>query len=597
MKFKLSLLHVVVASCLGLISLPTWAQNQGNATSNNKEDSQIATLSSETKQLQMEVALLESQLKKNSSHPAKIAKKLSSKNKSHDGKPLRYAAVASSTATDASIISSASSANGNNSYPAVSTTAQAAANTVTTTTPTSQASTNGTSDQSSSIIQPVNILGTAPLYVAGIPVIVSPYLGVPPAYDASDLIASYSLINSDLLLLQERQTLENLYNNNGLPVPTNTFMALSGLVTGQVTETRPYNNNRNSDIDLSALDFDYIAGMGPWITLLVTMDYDNIPPSSLIPAQLGPRTINSRIFLDQGFFTIGNLNRCNFYFSIGQMYVPFGQYGSYLVGSPLTSSMGETKARTILVGYNHTTTTHEFDAQVYVYKGDSITRSITFSQINEGGINLDYYINEPNWSTNIGGGFITNIADSASFQLNGNGAVNVGNDIFGGFASSPGFELLAHRAPALDLHGSLTLGKISFESEYITVVRSFAMENLSFNDANNGNFKFSHNAKPRAFDLESSYKFDVLGRPSAVSIGYGFSRQALALLIPAQIYGATISTSIWRSTTQSLGVVRSVNYSVNDHTFGQTRGANSAVGRLNLSKTSDAITLQMSVLF
>ena len=74
------------------------------------------------------------------------------------------------------------------------------------------------------------------------------------------------------------------------------------------------------------------------------MTYENIPGTS-------PRRIsNSRVFLDRGFIIIGNFNRSPIYGSLGQMYVPFGRYGSNMISLPLTYFIGKTKARAISVG-------------------------------------------------------------------------------------------------------------------------------------------------------------------------------------------------------------------------------------------------------
>jgi hypothetical protein len=68
------------------------------------------------------------------------------------------------------------------------------------------------------------------------------------------------------------------------------------------------------------------------------MDYDSTLSESLTPIVPAPRIANLRIYLDQGFMTIGNLDKSDWYLSAGQVYIPFGSFNGYMVNSPLNQA-------------------------------------------------------------------------------------------------------------------------------------------------------------------------------------------------------------------------------------------------------------------
>ena len=65
-------------------------------------------------------------------------------------------------------------------------------------------------------------------YIAGTPVVTSPYLGSRPAFDGSDYIVNISSINRDIRLMQQRRSLYRAYDKIGYPVPNMPILALSG---------------------------------------------------------------------------------------------------------------------------------------------------------------------------------------------------------------------------------------------------------------------------------------------------------------------------------------------------------------------------------
>jgi len=422
------------------------------------------------------------------------------------------------------------------------------------------------------------------LNLGGIPLLVAPDLGTTPAYNGSDLLTNLSQTNGDLLALQYRQTIEN--RGTDTEKAPDYYVILSGSLGAQYNTGDPYIGNAISDVDLTAANITMLAGVGKWITGFMSLDFDGTPPEDLNPPQIGPRYLNSRIYVDQGYITLGNLNQSDIYASIGQMYLPFGQFNGFMVNSPLTASMFTTIDRPVLLGFSHSNDTTEFDVEVFAYQGDTV-RNINSSAINAWGANADYIISKTRWNADLGMGYISNIADAEGFQLNGQNAIAC--TVFGGFAfpCNQG-NVLIHPVPGFDIHGSLTLGSLSFISEYITSTRRFDRIDLAYNHKG---------ARVEAFDFETGYEFKLFNKPSSIAVGYGYTKEALALLLPARQYSITLTTSFWRNTTQSLGFQHDVNYGRYDEASGQSLPVYFSIDRPNLGKTSNTAILAMNVSF
>jgi hypothetical protein len=360
------------------------------------------------------------------------------------------------------------------------------------------------------------------------------------------------------------------------------FVDLSGQMQATVFAQRAAAGRNQSNIDLPTAELYAMGGINRWTTVFLALAYDNTPPNELTPPQEGPVTSNSRLYLDQGFITIGNLNRFPVYGTIGQEYVAFGQYNSYMVSNPLTMNMARIKARALGLGFDEPYTYYGLDAQVFTFKGDSTTVP-NASQINNIGANADYTWNKGNWNAAIGGSYIANIADSLGMQETG---ATTGFAGFGSDVPASNTELLVHRVPAYDLHGNFGYAPFSIQGEYITASTNFSPENMTFN---------GQGALPEASDIEAAYTFKIFNRPSNFALGYEQTRDALALLLPQHRYSAVFNTSIWRDTVESLEYRHDVNYSASSTATGQDETVTTS--SLGLGHSSDTVTAQLSAYF
>jgi hypothetical protein len=392
----------------------------------------------------------------------------------------------------------------------------------------------------------------------GTTVTTSPYIGLRTEFDASDLVVNLPTMNEDLRLLQESQKMVRASRVE--PFRDRPIMELSGKVEGQVFWD-DFGGGSHTDVDLSGVELDTLVHVSPWAMGFVSLLYDN-SPFSIDSRTVGPRIANSNIFLRRGFLTIGNLDKSPFYFTIGQMYVPFGRYSTSMLSNPMTRVVGRTNERAVVFGYADP----NWFAQAYTYRGDTKINTTQNKNINEGGFNLGYTFKVDKVSGQFGVGIISNLSDAMGIQDNGNPR-NV--DQFSGFGRSFDTEFVFHRVPAVDFHGSLTIGPWAFMAEFLTAVRSYDRRDLSFNGGG---------ATPGALHLETNYNTTVFSKPTSFGVAYDQSWQALAYQIPNYSIAAFVNTSIWKNTIQSLEYRHDFGYGDNTFSCGRIFGPNGPDG-------------------
>ncbi len=402
----------------------------------------------------------------------------------------------------------------------------------------------------------------------GTTVTTSPLLGLRSAFDATDLLVNQPTMNEDLRLLQQRQTVRRMLRQAGLaPYITQDrpLVELSGGVEAQSFFQEPYQGSSVSDINLASAKFDVLAYASPWALALISYRFDNSPLSPQLQNS-GQRIANSRIFLQRGFVTIGDLDKSPVYFSAGQMFVPFGRYSSYMLTNLDTQMLGQTNSRAALLGFY----ADGLYAEGYIFRGDVNTSSqINFQgqlvgqtpppNVNDGGGNIGYHYEGKENTFEIGGGAIGNIADSLGMQITGGPA-----NTFQGFAtvSPPDFfsnEVLFHRVSGVDVHGEFDHGPLTLVTEYVGATKAFDERNLSYN---------FQGAQPKATHSEMDYQFKMFDWPSVFTLAYDHSWQALALALPQNSYVIEINTSIWKDTIETLEFRHDKNYSSSDFSSG-----------------------------
>ena len=401
-------------------------------------------------------------------------------------------------------------------------------------------------------------------------VFASPYTNGQNDFNLSNLITNWGgETNTNLTILKHRQIENNEIALKNLAPQDHPVIELSGYVEGEASVGRNIINKNVSDINLSGVELDTLAEISQWTTAYVVLKYDDSAPST------GYRASNSNVYVDKAFLTVGDLNKFPVYASIGQMYVPFGEYSNYMITDPITKTIGRTKERAILLGFS----AFGLSASAYTMAGETFIHNP--NRINNWGANLEYKLKaNDNFAFNIGVSYIQNIADSEGMQETDTPYGSFGFEGFG-----YGHEQLQRKIPAADSYVGLTLmNHVNLIGEYLTTLRNFSKKDLSFN---------GKGAKVQAMNAELAYNQKILGKSSFIAVGYGKSWQALGLNVPENMITATIGASLWKYTSEKIEFRHDINYKNGNTASG---GGSFSLGPIG-PHVNNTITFQMDFYF
>lgn len=402
----------------------------------------------------------------------------------------------------------------------------------------------------------------------------SPLMG--PSSSPSDILEQMSKDNQQLTLLQQRGALMRALHKEGDEHLDRPIVEISGGLEGQLYGTNGFGEGNTPDgINLSTAELDVAGIVSPWAGGFMALDYDNSPVSS------GNRSPKNTVYLDRGFVTFGNLNRFPVYASIGEMYVPYGRYGSLMLTTPITQSLARTKSDTAMLGYAQ----YGIFAELFAYNGAMTSGgNRVFKQ---GGLDAGYARNfGPNGvdSYRVGASVESNIADSQGLQDTG---VSSDSGHFQGFGSGSNNNI-QHRVPALALYGNVTYHNLTGILSYEGAARDFAVSDLAYGNTG-GNLS---GARPQALHLELNYTIHAWNKPFTFGADYDRSWQALAANLPKQSFTADLQTSWFRNTLETIEYRHDDDYS-------STKSANGAGGTAfsGTGKTRNSYIGQLGVYF
>lgn len=409
-------------------------------------------------------------------------------------------------------------------------------------------------------------------YIAGTPVVSSPYLGDRPAFDGSDYIVNISSINRDIRLMQQRRRLYRAYQSIGYPIPQMPIIALSGKAEPIGSVNSGYVGNAAADFTLGSSELDVAAALNQNVEAYIGIAYDESPPA------IGPRINNSAFNLNMGFVNIGNLDKTPLYFTGGQLYVPFGRFSSSMISAPVTMNLARTKTRPFIFGYKSQLDDGPF-AAVYGYRSDT-----TLGKSGVGGANLGYIFSYGTDHGEIGVSYISSVNDAAGMQTTGSPI----NTTFGGFGSFTNGNEMVRKTQAMDAHLILGYDRYNLTLEWAGVVQPFRVQDLSFN---------GRPAKPQAVQTEFGVTFRSFNRPSSIGLGYQWTSNALALNLPQQRLIGVYNISIWKDTVESLEYRHDMDYSSTDFANGAAPTGMVNANTLGTGKSADTVSLQIGVYF
>ena len=410
-------------------------------------------------------------------------------------------------------------------------------------------------------------------YIAGTPIVTSPYLGSRPAFDGSDYIVNISSINRDIRLMQQRRRLYRAYESIGYPVPHMPILAFSGKVEPVAVVGDPFIVSRSVDVTLGSSELDVAAILNDKVEAYMSLSFDASPPDVG-----GQRLSNSSIDLNMGFVNIGDLDETPFYFTGGQLYVPFGRFASAMVSAPLTMVLARTKTRPFILGYKSQHDSGPF-AAVYGYRSDT-----NYGSTGVGGLNLGYVIDTGSITGELGASVISSMDDAGGMQFTG----SVPGTTFGGFSSPINGTEAVHKVPAVSLHANVGIDRYNFTAEWVGSTRQFRAEDLSFN---------GRGAKPQAAQLEAAVTFKTYDKPASIALGYQWSKDTLALNLPEQRISGVFNISIWKDTVESLEYRHDINYKNNQFANGAAPKGFANANTIGPGGASDTLLAQIGVYF
>ncbi|MGL5742616.1 MAG: LbtU family siderophore porin [Legionella sp.] len=413
--------------------------------------------------------------------------------------------------------------------------------------------------------------GRVVTYIAGTPVVTSPYLGARPAFDGSDYIVNISSINRDIRLMQQRRRLYSAYQSMGYPIPERPIIAISGKAEPVGMVNSSFVGDTNVDLTLGSSELDVAAALNQNVEAYIAIAYDESPP------EVGPRINNSAFNLNLGFVNVGNLDKTPFYFTAGQLYVPFGRYSSSMISAPLTLNMARTKTRPFILGYKSQEDTGPFAAG-YVYRSDT-----TLGRAGVGGVNAGYSFAVDKIHGEVGASYISSIDDAAGMQST---AANPGT--FGGFGSLLNGNERVRKTPAVDVYGNMAYERFNFAAEWVGATEAFRSKDLSFN---------GRGAKPQALQTEIDMTFRAFHRPSSIGVGYQWSKDALALNLPQQRFIGVFNISIWKDTVESLEYRHEIDYGANQYANGAAPTGQVNQRTVGTGTSADTVSAQIGVYF
>lgn len=409
-------------------------------------------------------------------------------------------------------------------------------------------------------------------YIAGTPVVTSPYTGERPKFDGSDHIVNISSINRDVRLLEQRRRVYNGYRDLGYVAPKDPIIALSGKSEPVAIFGENFAGDRATDLSLGSTELDVMALLNHYVEAFVSFAFDDSPPEFG-----GPRVTNSSIDLNLGFVNIGDLDKTPIYFTAGQLYAPFGRYTSSMISSPITLKMARTKTRPFILGYKSQTPAGPY-AAVYGFTSE------TAQGANIGGYNLGYTINSNGLTGDIGVGMIGTIADSQGMQLTGSAPYTT----FGGFGSPTNGNENIGRVSGLDLHANISFSRYSLTAEWVGATHAFSPQELSFNGVG---------ARPQAAQLEAAVTFIAFNKPASLAMGYQWSKDTLALNLPEHRLAGVFNISIWKDTVESLEYRHDVDFSAGSYANGAAAPGQVNANTLGTGKSADTLIAQIGAYF
>lgn len=299
-------------------------------------------------------------------------------------------------------------------------------------------------------------------------------------------------------------------------------------------------NVRRVGINDAFLNVD--ADVNDWISGRVGVTYSAVTDNYNIGMDDLDTDLNFHV--DQAYVTMANFDKQPYYMRAGLQYVDFGSYSLHPITKPFTQVMTEINDVAIQVGALDMSGVNGsfFIMQTPYGKAESPTETSNRRQVNYGGsLSYDYPSND-DMAYHVKVGYLENM---------------VGLDSFARVAGASTWTY-TDAIPMGSLAGGVSSGPFAANFEYDTAFKSF-------HDDDGITYQVGRNAKPKAVDLNVSYKFKYLdNRDNTVVVGYDRSWEASVMGLPRDRYYVDYTVGLYKNTDVTLEWTHDNDYSSNN---------------------------------
>nr|WP_242470968.1 LbtU family siderophore porin [Thiocystis violacea] len=317
---------------------------------------------------------------------------------------------------------------------------------------------------------------------------------------------------------------------------------IAGLIEVEAAYVSPYEGDSESDITLATVELGLTAQVNDWVEAGITLLYEqNV----------------TDLEVDVAYIKLANADVSPVFLTAGQIYLPFGDYGTNLVSDPLTLEIGETRETALQVGFAQA----GFTGSAYLFNGDNQVKGQ--NQIDGWGANLGFAHEQEGRAWALGIGYINDLGDSDGLGdlVNENRVAFLDESIEAGLDTSAFSVDPTDRTAGWTLNAAATFGPFNIIGEYLSATDDFDPISLGFGD---------RGAKPSAWNLEAGYSFEIMGRESVAALAYQGTDEALALELPKERWLVGWSVEILERTSLSLEWARDRDYGAKDGGTGQS---------------------------
>ncbi|MCK5778516.1 MAG: LbtU family siderophore porin [Rhodospirillales bacterium] len=277
-------------------------------------------------------------------------------------------------------------------------------------------------------------------------------------------------------------------------------VSIGGVAEVEATNSEAFSGADTSDIALAKVEFFVDTQPHEYLSTHVQMIYEDDG--------------NENINLDEAFATLGNTEKFPLYLQAGKWAVPFGGFDTDMNADPLTQSLGEVKEAAILGGVAY----EGMALEAYLYNGDT-QKGGESDKIDQFGLAASYDSEAGDVAYTVGAGYINNMADSDALT-----------DTLGGSATA-----INKYVSGADIHGDISFSNVTLRAGYMTALKSFQSGEVAFN---------GQGAKPAAWHVEAAYATSIMGHDTTFAATAQGTKEALALGLPEQRYGAAVTVGI-----------------------------------------------------